>query len=124
MAQEKREINPQSVIRGVLSFLRADTITSSFRILHGAFLKLRNSGNFPLLQNVLFHNDQSRQLDEEFSSLYRTGVIRFANYSGTKYLLEREVLISIRRRLPERFTAEEIVQLSIIAERLEEMIAT
>jgi len=119
MTQEKREINPGLIIRGVLSFLRAGTITNSSMVLHGAFKKLKDSG-FPLLQNILFgSDDQSRQIEEKFSALYRTGVIR---YSGAKYELDRKILWSLREDLPKHFTADEIIQLSEIAERLEDML--
>ncbi|MFA6437219.1 MAG: hypothetical protein WC242_03575 [Candidatus Paceibacterota bacterium] len=121
MVQEKREINIKEVIKGVLSFIRSGHISANQGLLHRAFKRLRT---FSLLRGLVFgESGFSEKLEGVFDCLLVSGIVCYEGLNGQKFAIRNDVLKEIRRDLPKYFTADEIVQLSFIAERLEEMIA-
>ena len=123
MSQEKKKPTIYQIVTGVLSFFRSEIITNDKLAISRAFCALKIDG-FGLLQDIMFGNDnESREIEEIFSRFLTTGLVRYGEWGSGTYHLYKEVLIELRRELPKDFTAEEIIQLSEIAEELEKMIA-
>jgi hypothetical protein len=120
MAQEKKEVSVNEVVKGALSFIRSGHISANHGLLHRAFKRLRT---FSLLRGLVFgESDFSERLEGIFDCLLVSGIVCYEGLEGQIFALRNDVLREIRRDLPKHFTAEEIVQLSEIAERLEDMV--
>jgi len=123
---KKRGTASYEVISGILSFVRSEYISADLKKLSKAFEQLKTfSLTFSLLKDLTFGQSAiSVEVDRAFQLLFSATVIYYPDMLDNQtYALRQDVFKEIRRDLPKHFTAREIVQLSEIAEALEETIA-